>query len=106
MPALRETTIDEYLDAVSSSALTPMGDSSVAAVVAALGATLASMVTATSANKSADDRIGESTANCASFREAFLRLSMEDPFDSAAVQLESDGQVRSHRIVDQVVACI
>lgn len=106
MLALRETTIDEYLDAVSSSALTPRGGSSVAAVVAALRATLGSMVTVISANKSADYRIGGLAANCASFREAFLRLSMEDAFDSVAVQLESDGQVRSHRIVDQVVACI
>ena len=27
-------------------------------------------------------------------------------FDSVAVQLESDGQVRNQRIVNQVVACI
>ena len=105
MLALRESTIGQYIDAVSSSAPTPAGGS-VAAAVAALGARLGSIVPAIPASKSADDRIGESATDRVSFRGAFLRLSMQDRFDSVTVQLENDGRVRSQRIVDQVVDCI
>ena len=104
MSTLRETTIGEYLDAVSSSASTP-GGGSVAAVVAALGASLGSMVTAISA-KSEDDRIGELAADCASFRETFLRLSVEDQsaFEAvmSALRLPKEDPERVERVESSV----
>jgi len=105
MLALRETAIGEYLDTASSSAPTP-GNGSVAAAVAALRARLGSIVPDIQAGKSADDRIGESATDCASFRQAFPQPIMQDSFDPLAVRFESDSRVRSQRIMNQAVACI
>jgi len=74
---LRETSLGDYLEAVSSSMPTP-GGGSVAAVVAALSAALGSMVTAISTKKSDNDQITTLAAACSGFRETFLRLSAED----------------------------
>ena len=107
MPTLREITLGKYLDAVSSAAPTP-GGGSVAAVVAALGAALGSMVTAISAGKSEKSQIDELAAECAAFRETFLRLSIEDQsaFDAvmAALKLPKDDANRSERIEATVKA--
>ena len=77
MPTLQETTLQQYLDDVSSASPTP-GGGSVAAVVASLGAALGSMVTAISRKKSDDARIAELATACSEFGETFLRLSAED----------------------------
>jgi len=107
MPTLRETTLAKYLDDVSSAAPTP-GGGSVAAVVAALGASLGSMVTAISASKSENSQIGKLATECAAFREAFLRLSIEDQsaFDAvmSALKLPKDDANRSERIEATVKA--
>lgn len=107
MSILRETTIGEYLDAVSSSDPTP-GGGGVAAVAAALGAGLGSMVTAISATKSDDDRISELAAECGVLREALLGLSMEDQtvFDDvmSALRLPKDDPARAQGLESTVRA--
>jgi len=107
MSTLHDTTLGKYLDDVASAAPTP-GGGSVAAVVAALGASLGSMVTAISARKSEDDQIGELAAECETFREMFLRLSVEDQsaFEAvmSALRLPQDDPGRTERVESSVQA--
>lgn len=104
-PPLLETSLGDYLEAVSSSAPTP-GGGSVAAVVAALSAALGSMVAAISAKQSQDDGIATLAASCSRFRKAFLRQSAEDQtaFDAVmrALKLPKDDPARP----DQVEATV
>jgi methenyltetrahydrofolate cyclohydrolase len=101
MSTLRETKLGTYLEAISSASPTP-GGGSVAAVVAALGAALGSMVTALSAKKSEDGQITALAAKCSGYCETFLRLSAEDQsaFDAvmSALKLPKDDANRADQI--------
>lgn len=107
MLSLRETSLGKYLDDVSSKTPTP-GGGSVAAVVAALGAALGSMVTAISGGKSESLQIAELATKCASHRETFLRLSIEDQsaFDAVMLALKrsKDDPSRADHVEDTVQA--
>ena len=104
---LRETSLGDYLDAVSSSMPTP-GGGSVAAVVAALSAALGSMVAAISTKKSANDQILSLATACSGFGETFLRLSAEDQaaFDAVmrALKLPKDDPTRPAQVEATVQA--
>ncbi len=107
MRSLRETSLGKYLDDVASKAPTP-GGGSVAAVVAALGTALGSMVTAISAGKSNEDQIEVLSEKCSSLRETLLLLSIEDQFASDAVmsalKLPKDNPSRADRVESTVQA--
>ena len=107
MPTLRETTLGQYFDDISSASPTP-GGGSAAAVVAALDAALGSLVTAISAKKPEDARITALAAACSGFRETFLRLSTEDQsaFEAVmiALKLPKDDPKRADRIEATVQA--
>ncbi|MCK4570470.1 cyclodeaminase/cyclohydrolase family protein [Candidatus Bipolaricaulota bacterium] len=107
MSSLCETSLGKYLDDVASKAPTP-GGGSVAAVVAALGAALGSMVTAISGGKSDHDQIEALSKECSSMRETFLRLSLEDQsaFDAvmSALKLSKDDPSRADRVEATVQA--
>ncbi len=101
MPSLREMSLGQYMDEVSSSSPTP-GGGSVAAVVAALATCLGAMVAALAANKATDDRIGALAGRAAQAQERFLQLSAEDQsaFEAvmAALRLDKDDPNRAAQI--------
>lgn len=107
MPTLRETTLGQYLDDVSSASPTS-GGGSVAAVVAALSAALGSMVAAISTKKSEDARIAALAAACSRSRKTFLQLSAEDQaaFEAVmmALKLPKDDPTRPDQVETTVQA--
>jgi formiminotetrahydrofolate cyclodeaminase len=107
MPTLRETTLGQYLEHVSSSSPTP-GGGGVAAIVASLGAALGAMVTSLTSKKSENEEISALAAKCADYRETFLRLSAADEcaFDSvmAALKLPKDDPTRTEQVEATVQA--
>lgn len=105
MPTLRNTTLGDYLDDVSSSSPAP-GGGSVAAITGSLSASLGCMVMAISSGKSESDPIETLAEKCLSYREDFLRLSVDDQaaFEAvmSALKLPKDDPSRAQCVESTV----